>query len=205
MGGTVRKVRERPGLETPPPREARVLRQALAALTSARKELADKDRRLKALEGRLDQLDRSLEKSTGLTSASDVFEGGLGRRAAVEQYRNTNLARFMRSVNELGVESREHGREVARFSIRTAVRADLACLFAAGPRSVEEAELRDLLRVLLSNPASASVLAGIEPWHERFREDLINLALNAGVETSTWEFVRRSAEETEVRTREGSG
>jgi len=182
-------------------RRAEVYRVALEALRLARREIDRLEEERDRLQGELTSQGRQLKSSLDLRSSSDVFEGGLGNRPALEQYRNTNLARFMQHVNDVGVVSREHGADAARFLVRTSLRADLACLFVAPPRTVEEARRRDLLRVLLSNPASAAVLAGSEPWHERFREDLINLVLNAGVEGSTWELVRRSAEEATV----GSG
>jgi hypothetical protein len=176
-------------------RRTGVYRAALEALRFARSEIDRLEVERDRLQNVIASRDRQLESSADLQATSDVFEGGLGNRPALEQYRNTNLARFMQHVNDVGVVSREHGPDAARFLVRTSLRADLACLFVAPPRTVQEARRRDLLRVLLSNPASAAVLAGSEPWHERFREDLINLVLNAGVEGSTWELVRRSAED----------
>ena len=186
--------------ETPAERTKRVLTRGLDALKAARAELDDRNRRLHALERRLRQLEREVERGVDLKATSTSFEGGLGNRPATDTYRNRQVAGFMESVNELGLLARKYGPEAARFAVRTGVRANLAMLYATAPASIEEARRRDLLRVLFSNPASAAVLAGTEEWHERFREDLINLALNSGVEASTWMLVKRSAENSETIT-----
>ena len=187
--------------ETPAARTKRVLTRCLVALKAARAELRRPEPSPpRARAPRLRQLEREVERGVDLKATSTSFEGGLGNRPATDTYRNRQVAGFMESVNELGLLARKYGPEAARFAVRTGVRANLAMLYATAPASIEEARRRDLLRVLFSNPASAAVLGGTEEWHERFREDLINLALNSGVEASTWMLVKRSAENSETIT-----
>jgi hypothetical protein len=157
---------------------------------------------LEASERRSAQLERELAKSVDLTSRSDVVQGGLGNRPAVDSYRNTTLANFMRHINDMGLMGRMFGQAAGGFATRTGVRADFAVIYATAPATLEEARGRDLVSVLLSNPASARVLSGSEVQHERFREDLISLALRSGAEATTWELVRRSPERWEKETRE---
>jgi hypothetical protein len=185
-------------------RRAHVVRRALGALRTARRRLQDQDREIRDLKRRLDHVERESRRSIELRSTSDAFEGGLGNRPALESYRNTTIARFMQGVNELGVLARKFGPGAAEFAVRTAVRADAAMLYTTPPVTSAEAERRDTLRVLLSNPASARMLAGTEEWHERFRQELINFALNAGIEPSTWEMFRRSTEDRDEWKEKGS-
>ncbi|MFI5417816.1 MAG: hypothetical protein ACHQ2Y_02810 [Candidatus Lutacidiplasmatales archaeon] len=185
-------------------RRAGVIRSAIEALRAARSRLEAQERTIRELERRIDHVEREASRSIELRSTSDAFEGGLGNRPATESYRNTTIARFMQSVNELGTMARKFGPEVAEFAVRTVVRADAAMLYTTPPATLAEAERRDTLRVLLSNPASARLLAGTEEWHERFRQDVINFALNSGVEASTWEMFRRSAEGREEWTERGT-
>jgi hypothetical protein len=133
-------------------------------------------------------------RNEALSATSAMVEGGLGNRPSLESYRNISIARLMTEINDLGLVARSEGPEVARFLARTRILADLAVVYAAPPASVQEARRRDLVQLLFSDPAIATVLAGGEPWHERFREDVIAVILRSGVEVSTWELVRRSAE-----------
>lgn len=189
---------------TVPAHRARVVRRALEALRASRRRLEHQDREIRDLKRRLGDVERESRRSIELRSTSDAFEGGLGNRPALESYRNTTIARFMQGVNELGIMARKFGPDAAEFAVRTAVRADAAMLYTSPPVSLAEAERRDTLRVLLSNPASARLLAGTEEWHERFRQELINFALNAGVEPSTWEMFRRSTEDRDEWKGKGS-
>jgi hypothetical protein len=168
------------------PAVERSLQKGLKAVRSLQVQLRAERAQREQAEGELAQLRKTVSRTRDVRSTSPTFEGGLGGRPAVEAYRNTNIAGFMGSVNDLGTVGDIHGRAPTRFATRTGVRADLACLYAAAPASEAEAERRDVLRVLFSNPASAEVLAGTEEWHERAREDLISLALRSGVEVSTW-------------------
>ncbi|MCI4324859.1 MAG: hypothetical protein L3K00_03105 [Thermoplasmata archaeon] len=182
------------------PAVERALQKGLKAVRSLQAQLRAERIEKKAAEDELSQLRKTVAKTRDVRSTSPTFDGGLGGRPAIEAYRNTNIAGFMGSVNDLGAIGDIHGSGPTRFAARTGVRADLACLYAAAPASEAEAERRDVLRVLFSNPASAEVLAGTEEWHERAREDLISLALRSGVEVSTWELVRRSAEQAQTST-----
>lgn len=178
----------------------RVWARALEALRSARSQMQERDERIRELERRLDRLEREAGRSVDLKVTTTALEGGLGNRPATDAYRNRQIAGFMASVNDLGLVSRKFGTEAARVAVQTGVRANLAMLYATAPASVEEGRRRDLLRVLFSSPAAAAILAGSEERHERFRHDVITAALNAGVETSTWELVRRSVEREEWAT-----
>jgi hypothetical protein len=190
-------------LSPPAPRDPAVersLQKGLKAVRTLQSRLKAEQEKREEAEAELEQLRRTVAKTRDVRSTSPTFDGGLGGRPAIEAYRNTNIAGFMGSVNDLGAVGDVHGSGPTRFAARTGVRADLACLYAAAPASEAEAERRDVLRVLFSNPASAEVLAGTEEWHERAREDLISLALRSGVEVSTWELVRRSAEQAQTST-----
>lgn len=184
-------------------RRAEVYRVALEALRFARREIDRLEKDRDRLQRELNSQGRQFESSVDLRSTSDVYEGGLGARPALEHYRNTNLARLISNINEVGLVARRHGADKARFALRTGVRADLALVYAAPPATVEEARRRDLARVLVSNFASATVLAGDQERHERFREEFISLVLASGVEASAWELVRRSAEERRETPRPG--
>ncbi|MHB8351123.1 MAG: hypothetical protein ACYDFT_00265 [Thermoplasmata archaeon] len=166
---------------------ARLLRASRGAIEHLEKEnarLAEETRHLKL----------EIAKTVDLSAESDVLEGGLGNRPALEAYRNVTVARFMRHVNELGQAWVAQGPAAARFKARTTVAADLAVLFACPPSTIDQAERRDRARVMLSDPALVDGLSGPGEQNSWLRESFINLVLNAGVSESTWELVQRSAE-----------
>ncbi|MCI4317668.1 MAG: hypothetical protein L3J96_03950 [Thermoplasmata archaeon] len=189
--------------DPPESRRADIYRVALEALRFAQSAIDRLEKDRYRLQRELASQGRQLATSTDLRSTSDVYEGGLGNRPALGHYRNTNLARLISNINELGLIARRHGVARARFALRTGVRADLALVYAAPPATVEEARRRDLVRVLVTNPASATMLAGDQERHERFREEFIALVLSSGVEASSWELIRRSAEERREGPRSG--
>jgi hypothetical protein len=177
----------------------------LAALRLAQDQVKEAHSREGALLARIRQLERETDKQQdalegrfNLSARSTAFRGvGLGGKSSVETYRNANVGVFIQLVNELGMNARIAGREAMMFAVRSALLADLEAIYSTPPKTPEEATRRDLLRVVFSARALAWALVGTEHHHEMFRQDVISLFLNSGVDTSVWDFVRRGVERPE--------
>lgn len=162
----------------------REIRDLVSGLRGDNLELARENSRLR----------RDLKKTLDLSVASPAFAGGLGGRTAIEVYRNVNVGKFIQHVNEAGAFAAAHGSEVCRFFLASVVRADLACLYAAPPATLEEGIRRDQCERMLATDEGLLILSGITEQAEAARRDFIAQVLGAGVDTSTQELVRRSGE-----------
>lgn len=140
------------------------------------------------------RLRRSLRHELDLSVASPAFVGGLGGRTAIEDYRNKTIGKFIQHVHNAGDFALVHGPAEAAFFLRTIVKADLECLFAAPPATEEEGIRRADCEWMLTVREATEILAGTEEWNESARENFIARVLSAGVDTSTQELVRRSGE-----------
>jgi hypothetical protein len=172
----------------------RTLLDALEALRTTREELRGSELERRRLVRENIKLTSALKKTIDLGFESDVVKGGLGGRTAVETYRNRNLGPFMHHMNELGVVAATFGHDRARLYLETMISADFKVLFAAPPATEEEGVRRSTAEWMISDPAAAERLLGTEESNERARTRLINLVLRSGVDTSTYELIRRSAE-----------
>lgn len=162
----------------------REIRGLVVSLRSDNVELARENARLR----------RDLAKTLDLSVASPAFAGGLGGRTAIEVYRNVNVGKFIQHVNEAGAFAAAHGSEVCRFFLSSIVRADLACLYAAPPATLEEGIRRDQCERMLATDEGLLILSGTTEASEAARRDWIAQVLGSGVDTSTQELVRRSGE-----------
>ncbi len=140
------------------------------------------------------ELRARLAKTLDLSVRSPAFEAGLGGRTAIGTYRNDNVGQFMEHMNKVGDLAISVSSEVAQFFLATAVKADLVCLYAAGPSTEEEARRRAICEWMLTNEGKLRILAGKERWNESARRDFISDVLSSGIDTSTQELVRRSGE-----------
>lgn len=140
------------------------------------------------------ELRRRLEKTLSLDVGSPTFEGGLGGRTALEQYRNTNVGKFIQHVNEVGSFALSRGPDVAQFFAGSLLLADLEVLWAAPALTVDEARRRALVEHMLSDHGFLESISGTEEWNEKARRDLISLVLRSGVDTTSQELLRRSGE-----------
>ncbi len=159
------------------------------------------DAQLKALQADNEQLLREtkelrgrLAKTLDLSVRSPAFEAGLGGRTAIGTYRNDNVGQFIQNMNKVGDLAISVSPEVAQFFLATAVKADLMCLYAAGPSTEEEARRRAICEWMLTHEGKLRILAGKERWNESARKDFISDVLSSGIDTSTQELVRRSGE-----------
>ena len=168
----------------------RVVRVLKAAQLSVRAYQLDNVRLARSNE----DLRRRLARTFDLNARNPAMAAGLGGRSATATYRNENLAGFMEHVNELGGLALTRGEGTADFFARTALLADLEVLWAAPPATVEEAARRAHCEHVLRDPAQRSRLVGTESWSEAVRRDFVADVLASGVDTSTQELVRRSAE-----------
>lgn len=167
-----------------------------AALRLASLELKRADRRTRELEAENERLKSSLEGRANLSTESTVFKGvGLGGKTAVETYRNANVGTFVQLLNQLGPNALATGREKQLFAIRSVLYADFESLYGTPPKTREEARRRELVRMAFASRPIAWALTGTQRRHEEFRHDLIALFLSSGVDTTTWDFVRRGVEE----------
>lgn len=186
--------------ELPPPNghralvRVRSLRQALDALRVAELQLLAFQSDNLRLSRQNAELRTRLDKTLSLDSASAAFEGGLGGRTAIEQYRNVNVGRFLEHMNTAGDLAMARGSEVASFFLSTAVLADLEALYAAPPVTEEEGRRRALCEFRLSSPGYLRSLSGTEEWNEKARRDFMVDVLRSGVDTTTQELLRRSGE-----------
>ncbi|HEV2519267.1 MAG TPA: hypothetical protein VGX00_01420 [Thermoplasmata archaeon] len=146
------------------------------------------------LAGENGRLRRSLRHELDLSIASPAFVGGLGGRTAIEDYRNKTIGKFIQHVHNAGDFALVRGKEEAAFFLRTIVKADLECLFAAPPATEEEGVRRADCEWMLTVREATEILAGTEEWNEAARENFIARVLSAGVDTSTQELVKRSGE-----------
>lgn len=147
-------------------------------------ELARRNRRLEA----------ALRKELDLSFASPAFKDGLGGRTAVGTYRNENLGQIMEHFHEAGRFALAGLEKEAIFFLGTAVKADVQTIWAARAASREEVERRIRLRQLLSDEAYLRALAQPDEIGEKTRGRFIGMLLDAGVDTSVQELVRRSPE-----------
>ncbi len=150
--------------------------------------------RLEAEHRRADLAEARLREITLPGSTTDVTQGGVAGHPALDHYRNVNYARWVRHLKDLPEIAREHGMPAAIMTAQTHLLADLEMLQVGPPASVEEAEDRDLIEVMLADPASAEVLA-----MEGSEFDLLRSQIAAGVarhflRTSVWSIHERSAE-----------
>ncbi len=140
------------------------------------------------------ELRSRLAKTLDLSVRSPAFESGLGGRTAIGTYRNDNVGQFMEHMNKVGDLALSVSPEVAEFFLSTAVKADLVCLYAAGPSTEEEGRRRAICEWKLTNEGTLRNLAGSKGWNERARRGFISEVLSSGIDTSTQELVRRSGE-----------
>ena len=130
---------------------------------------------------------------------SPTFKGGLGGRTAIEQFANTNLAQFLEHVNEVGPRAIVHGREPAKRFLSTVVFRDYEVLCGAPPQSLEEAQLRDDCRLMLTTDWGVEILSDPSDDGERARVDFMGEALRSCAASVSQELMRRSGEVTQAR------
>ncbi len=192
---TKRRAQSRPGPRSAAPvgrlgrlsahaERLREIRDLVGHLRADNVELAQENARLR----------RDLAKTLDLSVASPAFAGGLGGRTAIEAYRNVNVGKFIQHVNEAGAFAASRGSAHCQFFLGTIVRADLACLYAAPPATLEEGIRRDQCERMLTTDEGLLILSGTTQQAEEARRDFIAQVLGAGVDTSTQELVRRSGE-----------
>lgn len=127
-------------------------------------------------------------------STTDVTQGGIAGHPALDQYRNVNYARWVRHLKDLPKIAREHGVLTAIMTAQTSLLADLEMLQVGPPVSVEEAEDRDLVEVMLADPAFADVLAMEGPEFDLLRSQLAAGVARHFLRSSVWAIHERSAE-----------
>ncbi|MGB6499828.1 MAG: hypothetical protein WBG19_00285 [Thermoplasmata archaeon] len=127
-------------------------------------------------------------------STTDVTQGGIAGHPALDQYRNVNYARWVRHLKDLPKIAREHGMPAAIMSAQTSLLADLEMLQVGPPVSAEEAQDRDLIEVMLADPAFAEVLALEGPEFDRLRSQLAAGVARHFLRSSVWTIHERSAE-----------
>ncbi len=159
------------------------------------------DARVKELEAQLrlerrraDRAEATLREFTQPASTTDVTEGGVAAHPALNQYRNVNFARWVRHLKDLQNIAREQGMDRAVMTVQTHLLPDLEMLQVGPPVSVEEAEDRDLIEVMLADPASAEVLCGDGPEYEGLRAQLAAGVARHFLRSSVWAIHERSAE-----------
>jgi hypothetical protein len=123
-----------------------------------------------------------------------VTQGGIAGHPALDQYRNVNYARWVRHLKDLPKIAREHGVPAAIMTAQTHLLADLEMLQVGPPVSVDEAEDRDLIEVMLADPALAEVLAMEGPEFELLRSQLAAGVARHLLRSSVWAIHERSAE-----------
>ncbi len=180
MVGTLRRTRDALVAST------RVIR----SLERGRRELREDNVRLARENSRLRA---SLKKTLDLSVDSPVFKGGLGGRTAIESYRG-NAGRFIQVMNEVGPRASLYGTEAAAHFLRGPVKMDLEALWAAPAATVEEAARRADLEYKLTAEQEVEILAAPDDTGERARQEFISAVAGSGIDTSTQELVRRSAE-----------
>lgn len=140
------------------------------------------------------RLRSELAKKLDLSIASPAFKDGLGGRTAVGTYRNDNLGQLMEHLNTVGRFALAGLKEEAIFFLGTAVKADVQSIWAARAASEEEVHRRVRLRQDLSDEGFLEMLVAPDEIGERSRRRFISRILDAGVDTSVQELVRRSPE-----------
>jgi hypothetical protein len=175
----------------------------LASLRRAHRYVRQLERDNLALAREVRRLKEGLSRRLSLDVDSQAFEGGLGGRTAVESYRNRNVARFMEHMNTVGNWALASGEQYADFFLGTAVLADLESIYAAPPTTEEEFERRAAAEAMLKDPTLRRTLSGTGEEHEIQRREFIHLVLSSGVDTSTHELVRRSAEGLQAERQRG--
>ena len=123
-----------------------------------------------------------------------MTQGGIAGHPALDQYRNVNYARWVRHLKDLPKIAREHGVLTAIMTAQTSLLADLEMLQVGPPVSVEEAEDRDLVEVMLADPAFADVLAMEGPEFDLLRSQLAAGVARHFLRSSVWAIHERSAE-----------
>lgn len=166
----------------------------LDALNASQREIraSHRDNLLLARKNRL--LERAIAKTLDLSFQSPAFKDGLGGRTAVGTYRNDNLGQLMQHFHRVGEFALAGQRDEAIFFLRTAVKADVQSIWAARPASREEARRRIRIRQQLSDEAELRVLVAPDAIGEKTRGQFISQILDAGVDTSVQELVKRSPE-----------
>lgn len=182
------------------PERLETVRRAREALLVARRAIRRAERAADTLRGdnvRLAKenarLRASLRKSLDLSVDSPVFKGGLGGRTAIESYRG-NAGKFIQVMNEVGPRAALYGTEAAAHFLRGPVKMDLEALWAAPAATFEEAARRADLEHKLTADEEVSILAAADETGERARQEFITAVAGSGIDTSTQELVRRSAE-----------
>jgi hypothetical protein len=171
----------------------RSLREAAAALERIRVERDESRLEVRRLQKQVVKLTSAVKKMIDLGVDSDVVKGGLGGRTAIESYRG-NIGRFMHHMYELGVIAAAFGHDRARLYLQTTISADFHVIFASAPATDEEGKRRADAEWMITSPAAQERLLGTGEASERARARFINLVLRSGVDTSTYELVRRSGE-----------
>lgn len=145
------------------------------------------------------RLRNQLSGKLTLRVESPTFRGGLGGRTAIEQFANVNLAQFLEHVNEVGPRAIVHGGEAAKKFLRTVVFRDYEVLCGAPPQSLEEAQLRDDCRLMLSTDWGTDILSDPSDEGERGRVDFMGEALRSCASSVSQELMRRSGEVPQTR------
>lgn len=180
-------------------RLAATLGKAQRALAVLRRERDDQAAALGSAARDFVRLRDEVEGKYGIEAESDVVEGGLGGRRAIEHYRNVTVRRFLKHLNDLGLAGQGMGEEHATWAIGASLLADLQVAYSAAPLTVEEAERRALLEEILANPSFSRALTGHRLENAYWRDIVRKLFARSGVPESTWDLSRRSIEEEGTR------
>jgi hypothetical protein len=143
---------------------------------------------------RANRAEETLRDFTLPGSITDVTEGGIAGHPALDHYRNVNFARWLRHLKDLPKIAREHGMPAAIMSAQTHLLADLEMLQVGPPLPGGEAEDRDLIEVMLADPAFVEVLSMEGPEFERVRAQLAAGVARHFLRSSVWPIHERSAE-----------
>ncbi len=197
--------RDPPGQRILPPGAAkriadglRAARLAISAKERAARSLERERQARKAAERRIHDLQAELKETHVPTARSDVVEGGVAGRPAIEAFRNVQLAYFDRHIGELPRIARALGREGASLAASKGLLADLLTLRVAEPRTVDQARRRDVAELLFADPVLARTLSLPGQAGERWRAATWAYSLRSSVEEATWRIFDKSAERSQA-------
>ena len=150
---------------------------------------------VRALKVRVHALEAELEAVRDLRGASGIVGEDYLHRYSLGQLRNRAWAALARTISGLPQSVEEMGAETAYEAVGEALLADLYALELVPPISLEEAEARDDLRRVLSDPVLLGVLAREgHPGYSRVRAAVLTRAAEAYYRPSFAEVFRRAVE-----------
>jgi multidrug efflux pump subunit AcrA (membrane-fusion protein) len=173
-------------------KEANSRMRALARMERALSEAREEAARRRSAERRLRA---QLREAGAPTPVSDVVEGGLAGRAALESLRNVTLARMDRHLQDLEGVRDSYGRESSGVAASRGLLADFSLLDGISePSSLSEGRRRDRVECLLGDEVLSSTLSAPGIRGDRWRTRVWAYAVRATVPAASREVFRRSAE-----------